>query len=146
MTAWMFGEAPTLPGVGRRPLDGRNGEMLAKLAGLDGYDDLADRFEIRNLLGDPQERQEDGKGYGFDAAKAKRVASAFRIAELEAGDSVVALGARVAGAFGIPSSPTLVRWIVIPHPSGIVRAWNEAELRAEVGRELRGIVEREEQR
>lgn len=51
---------------------------------------------------------------------------------------VVALGVKVASAFGVPTAPFAVHTVggtdvaVLPHPSGLCRVWNnpDAELRA----------------
>lgn len=115
---------------GGRPFDGRPGRFLARLAGL-SLEEFLDAVEAVNLIGKSQPMQPKGKGRTFDRALAS--AAALRL-DLR-GRTVILAGKRVARAFGLLNPPWLEevalgrgeRWaVVLPHPSGVVRLWNDA--------------------
>jgi len=94
-------------------------------------------FERRNLL----------TAVKWSAPLAREAANRVR-AELRDGDALVLLGARVSAAFGYPFAPLaehrgLVHGavgyevLVIPHPSGLSRAWNDPAM----GSRVRAAVE-----
>lgn len=105
------------------------GFRLARLLRLSDEEYLA-RFERRNLLS--QDRW---------SAPASREAARKLITEVRDGDRLVLCGARVSKAFGYAFEPISVhgaadlraaggagahyRVLVIPHPSGLSRLWNE---------------------
>ena len=111
------------------------GGRLAKVLGL-AADEYLDRFERRNLL----------VGSRWSVPEARRAAVAL-LRELDTCDRLVLLGARVAAAFGVPFRENLCavwwlevghdhrrpRWtLVLPHPSGRSREWNDPEMRGRV--------------
>ena len=108
------------------------GGRLCKVLGLSRPDYIA-RFRRRNLL------TGDRDGFRWSAPKAREAAAEILL-ELEAGDALVLLGARVCAAFYasfIPCEATVVvgrdrqgarcafRALTVPHPSGRSRLWNE---------------------
>jgi hypothetical protein len=129
-----------------------SGGRLARVLGLSA-DEYLRAFERRNLLAARR----------WSVPAAREAASAFR-AELRDGDSLVLLGARVAKAFGYPFEPLAehrvfadgrgsadlevrlgevgVRFLILPHPSELSRAWDDPTVppraRAAV-RRLRGL-------
>lgn len=128
-----------------RPFDGRAGRFLGSLVGLSLEDFLA-RIEAVNLLKRWPGRQAV-KGHLFPMDEAKRAVDRL---DLERRDVILA-GKRVAAAFGLKE----VKWlrevelgrgersaVVIPHPSGIVRWWNEERNRRAVGRLLERFLRR----
>ncbi len=131
----LLGEAPSRSSDPLRPFSGRSGARLAALAGFP----LADRFELRNLL--DAWPGAGGKGSRWDARSAH-----VRAAETPLdGRRVIFVGRRVATAYGHGNDPWMT-WhddgrgfvcAVIPHPSGIVRFWNDPASAAAVGAFLR---------
>lgn len=76
-------------------------------------------FERRNLLSQLKW-----------SAPAARAAAMAIMDEATSGDPFILCGAKVAAAFGLPFEPfkifgTTRRVLVIPHPSGLSRVWNE---------------------
>lgn len=119
----LIGEAPSRTSDPKTPFSGRSGDRLRSLADLD-------RFELRNLL---DEYPGAGtKGTLWDATGAR--VRAREVATGLDGRAVVFVGRRVATAFGHRTIPWC-EWrpdvrgfdvAAIPHPSGIVRFWNDA--------------------
>lgn len=110
---------------GDKPL---HGSRLRALVGRD--------FASVNLL--PRWPGKHGKGDAFDLKRARRAAA--RIERAHRGGLLVLAGHNVARAFRIRSSyfeivPTRRGWlaVVIPHPSGINRWWNEPVNRRRAG-------------
>ena len=122
------GEAPGgRPNEDERPLAGRAGKFLAKLAGKEGV--IPDHFETVNLLS--YYPGTSGKGSNFVASEAKVKAEKL-LTRLDGNEYLILLGRRVAGAFGQKDLPYFKSkfvppcWVVvIPHPSGINRVWND---------------------
>lgn len=140
----LVGEASNLPGG--EVLRGASGRRLADLAGED-LDRFHELFECVNLLARWPGRSGGVKGHVFDPAAARRAAARLDLR----GRTVVLLGKRVARAFGLADPPWLqplrlgrgeAAAFVVPHPSGIVRWYNEAGNRRAVGRLLRCILKR----
>lgn len=146
----LVAEAPGRRGDPARPLDGRPGRLLLTWAGWETDGEpwrlLAERFDVRNLLGEYPGRG-NGKGTAWrrDEARAAGLETDFR-----GRPATVLLGRRVADAFGIGGaefwewrSPGVVECphVVVPHPSGIVRAYNAPEARALTGAILREAAE-----
>lgn len=129
----IVGEAPSRSSDPKRPFAGASGRTLAKLAGLDGYEELAARASLANVLKRwPGEGFAGEKGSRFPIKKARRAASRMKF---EDGHLVVLAGKRVADAFGIRFSDYfnwkilrrggVLRWFVcVPHPSGCNRWFN----------------------
>jgi uracil-DNA glycosylase len=146
----IVGQAP-----GRTPgeiLGGRAGRRLASLAGID---ELGDGFDLVNLLDEYPGASPNGKGDLFDDRLGR--AAAFTLAPRLRDRRVVLLGRRVATAFGVGREPAFV-WMpagaiveqrviaswecgIMPHPSGIVRWWNDPENWRRASEFLRGALE-----
>lgn len=125
----IVGEAPGFFGEDSRPLEGKAGERLAHCAGVDGYAELVERFDIVNLLDYFPGRQKRGKGAAFPLEEARP-----RAAEIlaESSGPIIVLGKRAGEAFGLSteyfewSELDGTRIVVVPHPSAINRWWNDA--------------------
>lgn len=129
----IVGEAPNYEGA--EPFSGPTGRRLDQLIGC-RWQDVADGV---NLL-PPQER--DGKGRKFDMAAARASAKKLVAKHSKAGGfaygAIIFAGLRVADAFGfndlgmfciaeLPIPPGgQVAVGAIPHPSGVVRLWNDS--------------------
>ena len=118
-------QAPNSNGSNVRPLSGRSGRRLARILGLD-LDDMLAQLHPVNLLS--RFYGKSGKGDAFPPAEARRAAEQF---DLGNADAVVLLGHGVAAAFGYRGE--YLRWfelrgrraIVVPHPSGVSRWYND---------------------
>jgi hypothetical protein len=111
--------------------DRSSGARLCRVLGL-GRAEYLRRFERRNLLA----------ALPWSAPLAREAAHRV-LGELEDSDSIILLGAKVAAAFDVPFAvgpaelPTryihfvrggvVYAWscIVLPHPSGLSRSWND---------------------
>lgn len=142
MKPLLIGEAPGPNGDPERPLDGPPGRRLERCMGLDvtpedvGGAQLREMFDVRNLLDRPMERVEGSKGTEWPKEEAADAAKRLLIlAERE--QPMVLLGRRVNAAFArsllalpaeywgvtkIEGGPVI---FLVPHPSGIVRLWND---------------------
>lgn len=150
MRGLLYGQAPSrtsVPGEGP-PLSGPSGRRLIALAGLRDYSELAELFEVRNLVDDYPGR--GGKGDRFPAARGRAIASRERIC-WHRGQIVVLLGRAVQQAFGYGGAPPLERVALggaeaevylIPHPSGVNLWYNDPANRKAAGDLLREIVRR----
>lgn len=125
--ALVVGESPN----GRdRPFDGPVGERLAALLGVR---DLRDAAEPANLLTDDE--VERGATVALLRSRAAALQTRRRV--------VILCGRAAAAAFGLGDAPFL-EWrdvdraavVVVPHPSGRNRWWNEEENRAAAERVL----------
>jgi uracil-DNA glycosylase len=143
MKPLIIGEAPGPNGDPAKPLDGRPAQRLlecmqATSAGEEFTRTLGALFEIRNLLDEPAARPEGSKGTDWNE-DAARLAALKLVVLVERGQPTVLLGKRVAKAWGKQTdywdwSPNSVRpVVVIPHPSGIVRLWNDPVTRVRAG-------------
>lgn len=126
----LLGECPgggqTIDGQGA--LGGRTGQRLCRLTGLPDYDALRSVFDLVNIW---PEHLDVWPGDKKCVKRTKRVLTSMNAPVL------VGLGARVRSALrsaGEPvpggwfqawSSETLAYGVVIPHPSGLSRVWNE---------------------
>lgn len=127
----IVGEAPSRLGDPAAPLEGKIGKKLARLFGLDTEDYLA-VTERMNVL--EEWPGKDEKGDAFPLEDARELADKKK--HLLMGRRVLFLGRRVEKAFGVVKS-TALDWswnaelkaltAVLPHPSGVVRWWNEEE-------------------
>lgn len=133
--ALLVGEAPARQ-RNRRALDGGSGDRLARMAGMEDRAELLRTFDAVNLLG--RWPGAKGKGTSWDAARARRAAVRAPLRGV-----CVLLGARVAAAYGL-ADLGVFQWaklpralaVVVPHPSGINRAYNDEATRAAAGRAL----------
>lgn len=143
----ILGEAPSKGGDAywQYPLSGPPSRVLCKMAeiqpSVDGttygrwYWELLDRFAVWNLF------PRYGAAYPWSAGKARAAAEAL-LHDLP--PVTVLLGQRVAAAFGLEGTGYLYRCshitrdpekhgIVIPHPSGLNRVYNDPQQRQEAG-------------
>lgn len=137
----LIGQAPSQNGDPDKPLEGKIGNRLAKLAGL-STEEYLERTERVNLLSEWPGK--DGKGDEFDAETAKQ--SAKDMTERLKGRRVLFLGRKVAAAFG-ETDLSWMEWktcrrlkaevAAIPHPSGIVLWWNDPENKKKAAEFLR---------
>lgn len=146
MRPLLVGEASNLPdGAAFR---GRSGAFLAGLCGRD-LEGFHAAFECVNLL--PCWPGPAGtKGHRFPLGAARKRAARLDVE----GRTVVLAGRRVAAAFGLTGFTFFRRvkmgrgeagaW-VIPHPSGIVRLWNDPAVRRSAVR-LLGRLTKEQRR
>lgn len=138
---WLIGEQNPYssdPKFALYPLPkGAAGARLMRALDLDPHSYLA-LFERRNLLG--SERW---------SAPAAREAAARIGGKLQEGDCAVLLGAKVAAAFGYPYDAHLLPYrderlgvslLVVPHPSGRSRAWNDPSVAPRVRRQVRMML------
>jgi uracil-DNA glycosylase len=142
--ALLVGEAPARQ-RNRRALDGGSGDRLAAMAGMEDRAELLRAFDAVNLLG--RWPGAKGKGTHWDPARARRAAARAPLRGV-----CVLLGSRVAHAYGLGDVGPfqLVKLpralaVVVPHPSGVNRLYNEAENREQAGaalREARALAER----
>lgn len=131
MKLLLIGQAPSKFGDPRLPLTGRAGRKIAKLAGVSTFRYLR-RTDRLNLLGRWTGKR--GKGDNFPAAEA--TAKAIKASPLLKGRWVIFVGRAVADAFRV-SLERYCTWVwdseldcmfaILPHPSGIVRWWNDRE-------------------
>lgn len=131
----------------RPPFDGRSGRFLARLLGL-GLPRFLELFECRNLLRADGRRL--AKGREFGPAQVAEARAAAGLLDLR-GRTVVAAGLNVARALGA-ERPRLMGFArlgrgeelaaVLPHPSGIVRWWNDGLNRLEARALLEALLER----
>lgn len=140
----IIGEAPGPQGDPEKPLEGQPAERLLTFMGFgtmltrSAGPKLREMFEVRNLIDRPMERPEDAKGCEWPKKEAEE--AAHRLAFLiEPAQPTVFLGKRVAAAFEFGGD--YWEWqvppaIVIPHPSGIVRLWNDPINRVRAGMTL----------
>jgi len=154
MKPLLVGEAPGPQGDPEAPLDGKPAGRLLECMGwtraeLEGEDtgvQLREMFEVRNLIDRPMERPEGTKGCEWPKEEAEEAANRLAVL-VERGQRVVFLGKRVASAFPAVDARAWWHWNVlggewsvagiayatIPHPSGIVRTWNEPVNRVRAG-------------
>lgn len=129
----IVGQAPG-PNSGRRPFDGLSGDRLARYMGLEDRRELRERVDLRNVLKTYPGPAGD-KGDAFPARVAEEAAR--RLSARLRGRSVLLAGRNVARAFGVRSE--YLAWathergfdvVVIPHPSGVNKWWNDSRNRA----------------
>jgi hypothetical protein len=141
MKPLLIGEASTVRNG--RAFDGRPGLFLAGLLGMT-LAEFLDAFDTVNLLRTWPGRQRGSKGHLFPMDKAVRAAA--RLKGTLNGRPVVLAGKRVARAFGIRAGfLDVVKLdrsdaLLIPHPSGVVRHWNDKVNCKAVARRLWGML------
>lgn len=133
MRTCIVGEAPGANGDPSRPLAAKPGTgagaRLCRIAGM-SHDVLSRCFTLRNLL-DAFPGRTRGKGAAFPMKEARAAADAFEVEE----DLLVLLGRRVGAAFGVSAGYFKFvdrggrRLVVVPHPSGVNRWYNDEENR-----------------
>ncbi len=143
----IVGEAPSRSSDPRRPFDGYSGKKLAEYAGLAGYEELASRACLVNLM-----RRWPGPGYAgekgsaFPVDRARRAAKRLTRDVLRPnGGAILFAGKRVARAFDLELD--YFGWVpfergsacVVPHPSGVNHWWNDAKNHRRACRFLRGV-------
>jgi len=133
MRVVILGEAPSRKSDPSRPFSGDSGRRLAKIAGVD-HGELLAMFEPANLLSEWPGRSGGRKG---DSLPKSAVRRAWRRSRMELlGRRVVLASRRMAESLGVRVDRIgFMVWVsgaldgpaeiaVIPHPSGIVRFWN----------------------
>jgi uracil-DNA glycosylase len=122
----LVGQAPSRRGDPRKPLAGPNGQKIARLAGI-SHDEL---IGCRRMHLNTRYRGKRRKGDAFNRAEgnanAGDVLLDWRV------ERIVLLGKNVARCFGLRDVPFLAeiriygrRFLILPHPSGTNRWWNE---------------------
>jgi len=146
-TPLLIGQAPGKGWSGdpEEILCGKVGKRLAKLMGI-SFERYQVDTERVNLLDVYPGKDKGGKGDAWPKRKAE--SKATEMLPLLEDKTVVFLGRNVADAFGF-SDLSYLQWrygtgvaervAVIPHPSGIVRWWNDARNRKEAQRFLSAI-------
>lgn len=146
----IVGEAPGKNWDGKGPaFSGRSGKFLAKLAGLEGV--ISDHFPTVNLLKD----NPGDVGKSFDMVRAR--VEAQKILRRNPGVMLILAGKRTASAFGLFPTHTryfmngklycslgqnrvrIHHYIVIPHPSGLNRVWNDPKVVRKAKKFLGGL-------
>jgi uracil-DNA glycosylase len=142
----IMGEAPGQAGDPDRPLAGSAGKRLALMAGLRHWDELAQRYELMNLL-------QEFPGTAADGVSARLLADAARAAQADlwpllVGRVVVVLGSRLKRLYSVPE---MHRWCylkkrhvaiaAVPPPSGLNRLYNSHEEREATAQILRQALE-----
>lgn len=141
----VVGEAPNRTGMMNRPIDGRCGSILAALGGVDVAEFLR-LFARANVL-DAWPGPGASKGSQFPMAEA-RVGAAKLAKKFVGGRLVILLGHRTAAAFGVRDGYLAKRRVdgadvvVLPHPSGINRWYNDPANVARARRFMRAAVRR----
>lgn len=152
MKPLLVGEAPGPNGDPDHPLEGRPAGRLLECMGwtaneLEGTEPgarLREMFEVRNLIDRPMPRPEGAKGCDFPREEAAEAARSL-VLLVEREQTMVLLGKRVAAAFGqsgvaywktILPGGVPAPLVVVPHPSGIVRLWNDPVTRVQTGHVL----------
>jgi uracil-DNA glycosylase len=137
----LVGEAPGRATDPARPLSGRTGAALERLAGLPPGS-LPEAFELVNVLDRWPGRSGCGPhpGDGFPLGEARKAAR--RLLRTLVGRRVILLGGRVCRALGVSPEPILawrevigiggaIAVAVVPHPSGVNHWWNDPANRSE---------------
>lgn len=146
----MIGQAPSRTGDPSRPCAGRSFERFARAAGAESRREVLAffaHFERTNVL--DVYPGGDGKGDAFPLREARAAADAMRPG-LD-GRAVVLVGKATARAFRI-RGPECFDWlteepapgscaVVVPHPSGVNRWWNETENRDRARRFFRVLYD-----
>lgn len=138
MRVTIIGQAPGKKKTGMRAFEGTCGDRLARVAGLDGHEELHRKASVINLL--DRWPGKAGKGDAFPMRKAKKAAK-----NLELDGVVLFAGKGVAQAFGHVGlyfewgtiGPAKIA--TIPHPSGVNRWWNDPANVARASEFLRGL-------
>lgn len=128
----LVGQAPGRSGDHLHPLEGKIGQTLAYLMQIPFYEYLDKTYRVNLIDKFPGK---NGKGDAFPIAEA-RIRAQKILNENDGPNTFVLLGKSVGKAFGI-RDPKYFLWIeigydrflgLIPHPSGINRAWNDHDI------------------
>ena len=145
MRTAFVGEAPSRTSDPDRPLEGRPMRWLAKVAHLE-ESELRERVRCFNLLS-----YHPGRTFPVSRGRLALIELGPKLAEVGV-ERLVLLGHAVASSFDAGwMSPLVfeklwVEWakvdaVLVPHPSGLNRWWNDVENRQLAGVLLRSIVE-----
>ncbi len=147
----LLGEAPSKSGdrYNRFPISGRVSETLCRLASIEPekegsrygrwYWPLREVFSVGNVI------SRYATAYPWSIPRAQRAWSHWLLSEEVRGPLVViCLGRRVQRAVGLGADREWGEWlfsgdlaaVAIPHPSGLNRTLNDADVRLRVGRTL----------
>jgi hypothetical protein len=139
-TVTFVGQAPGRRTDPAEPLEGRCARFMAGIMGITVRRFM--RFRRENLS--DRWPGKSGKGDAFDMDDG--MDGAERLCNVPGRVRLVLLGAKVARCFGLPWRP-LARYewtggeaLVVPHPSGVNRWWNEARNRRAARRALRAFA------
>jgi len=122
----LIGQAPSRRGDPSKPLAGPNGRKIARLAGMSYEELMACRRRHLNTRYNGKHRNGDSFDHAKGNINAADVLLDWRV------ERIVLLGKNVARCFGFRDLPFLAeiriygrRFLLLPHPSGINRWWNE---------------------
>jgi uracil-DNA glycosylase len=126
------------------PLDGKTGAAIAKLLGIPHVEFLA-RFQRLNLNRKLVGRSKTGRADPYDRNEGELRAAGIAASETP---RIVLLGRHVATSFGLTFDPLMIRreknlaetinrYLILPHPSGLNRWWNDPRNRRAAQRKLR---------
>lgn len=148
----LLGEAPAANGDPDRPLSGLPSRRICRCLGVpfddgaEAYRQVLARFRVRNTI----RSREDA--YPWSAPAARRHAEEWLPDYLRGGAPViVCLGRRAAGAIGHHGpwyewreSDGELRYasVLVPHPSGLNRAWNDPKTTARFRAALEQAIDR----
>lgn len=147
----LLGEAPSPAGDPSRPLGGRIAVRLCNWLGwryTDAYAALTDRFECLNVI----ERAKDADPWDRKAASVRwQTLLSERMADRSHPRVVVAFGRRAGQAIGA-GDREFFEWrdgqlydsVVVPHPSGRCRVWNDPATSVRVREVLQEALRRVE--
>lgn len=141
MRALIVGQAPSRATDGQPPFSGRSGERLARLLGVTPAE-LGDVAELVNLVERwPGKR---GRGDAFPIVEARDMATA--LTKFSQHERFVLCGGQVARSFGLDLIPLVAARhanrtvMLVPHPSGLNRWWNDEEHERATSAALRSFV------
>ena len=137
----IMGQAPGKNHGFGAPFAGPTGRRLARFCGLETVEQLRERAVLMNLWGRYPGKAKSVQGDAFpESERAKRAAARRRAALAASGCEVlVCCGRRVASCFGVGDAPFLewrevplargknARVVVVPHPSGVSRWWQDPD-------------------
>lgn len=157
----IMGQAPGKNHGFGAAFEGPTGRRLARFCGFDTVEQLRERALLVNLWGRYPGRAKWVQGDAFPPTdRAKRAAARRRAALAASGCEVlVCCGRIVATSFGVGDAPFLewrevslapgkvARTVVVPHPSGVSRWWQDPASRGRasallteiVGAEVKGV-------
>ena len=151
-----MGQAPGKNHGFGAPFEGPTGRRLARFCGLETVEQLRERAVLMNLWGRYPGRGKWVQGDAFPASDRARRAAARRRSALAASgcEVLVCCGRLVASCFGVGDAPFLewrevplargknARVVVVPHPSGVSRWWNDEASRERAAKFLASVVGR----
>ncbi len=90
-------------------------------------DEFLDSFDTTNILDDYPGKNRNGQGDAFPLELARDAAAEIDLSEY---DAIVLAGKNAAAAFGLRDLQLMERrdkFVLIPHPSGLNRWWNDPD-------------------